>query len=239
VGRGLTFARSAVQESIARVRPGSASRVLDANLSCPPLGGAWKRRLDVATAGAALLVLVPLMLATAILVRILTGKSIILCERLIGLRGRTFVGYRFRIPVTKATTSGWASGFAVALRALSLDKLPQLFNVLRGDMSLVGPRPRTQAEFSYYVAQAAECLLARPGFIGIDERYEPARDQQREIVLDRYYVRHWSARLDFELLGKAIFRDSLGYWRSPPRSRVAPQLDMPRHATRSRRCRWH
>jgi lipopolysaccharide/colanic/teichoic acid biosynthesis glycosyltransferase len=148
------------------------------------------------------------MLATAILVRILSGKSILLCERLIGLRGRTFIGYRFRIPVVKKTSTYWARGFAVALRALSLDRLPQLFNVLRGDMSLVGPRPRTEAEFGYYVAQAPECLLARPGFIGIDERCDPGKDQQTEIVLDRYYVRHWSARLDLELLGKAIFRVS-------------------------------
>src|SRR5262245_2826171 len=144
------------------------------------------------------------MLATAIIVSILTGKSIILCERLIGLRGRTFVAYRFRIPVVKETSSRWANGFAVALHALSLDKLPQLFNVLRGDMSLVGPRPRAEPEFGYYVAHAAECLLARPGFIGVGERYDPARDQQIEIVLDRYYVRNWSARLDFELLRKAI-----------------------------------
>ena len=73
-------------------------------------------------------------------------------------------------------------------------------------MSLVGPRPRFANEFSHYFAQAPECLLARPGFIGIWESYNQAfSDQQTEIVLDRHYVCNWSARLDFVLLGKALF----------------------------------
>jgi lipopolysaccharide/colanic/teichoic acid biosynthesis glycosyltransferase len=157
-------------------------------------------------AGLALLVLMPLMLATAVLIRLLTEESIFLSKRLIGRAGMTFVGYRFRVPVAKETTSRWASVDAESLRASSLDKLPQLFNVIRGDMCLVGPRPRAAAEFSDYFTQAPECLLARPGIIGLWQRDDPAlRDQQAEIVLDRHYVCNWSARLDFVLLGKALF----------------------------------
>src|SRR5262245_61868026 len=139
-----------MRDTIAGLRPNSASRVLDENVSLP-LGGASKRAFDVVIAGVALLLLMPLMLATAILVRLFTKESIILCERLIGLRGRTFVGYRFRIPVAKETSSR-ASGVAGALRASSLDELPQLVNVIRGDMSLIGPRPRAAAELSDYFA---------------------------------------------------------------------------------------
>src|SRR5262245_13069870 len=138
-------------DTIAGQRPNSASRALDENVSLP-LGGASKRAFDVVIAGVALLLLMPLMLATAILVRLFTKESIILCERLIGLQGGTFVGYRFRIPVAKETSSSWASGVAGALRASSLDELPQLVNVIRGDMSLVGPRPRAAAELSDYFA---------------------------------------------------------------------------------------
>jgi len=160
-------------------------------------------------AGMVLLVLTPLILATATLIRFLTEKPIILCEQLIGLRGRTFIGYRFRIPVAKETNSRWASGVADALRTSSLDKLPQLFNVVRGDMSLVGPRPRVAAEFSDYFAQAPECLIARPGFISIRQSRNAAlSDQLTEISLDRHYVSTWSAWLDFGLLGRAIFRGS-------------------------------
>jgi exopolysaccharide production protein ExoY len=195
-----------MRESIAKLRPDSAIRVVETILQSPPLGGAWKRGFDVVMAGVALLVLMPLMLMTAVLIRLLTEESIFLTERLIGHAGRMFVGYRFRIPIAKETTRRWTSVAAESLRASSLDKLPQLFNVIRGDMSLVGPRPRAVAEFSDYVAQAPECLLARPGIIGLWQRDNPAlSDQQAEIVLDRHYVCNWSARLDFALLGRAIF----------------------------------
>src|SRR5262245_58518843 len=141
-----------MRETIARPRPDSASRILEENLKHPPLGGARKRAFDVAMAGVLLLVLTPLMLAMAVFIRLLTEDSIFRSERLIGRGGWIFVGYRFRIPVAEKTSPYWAGGAAEALRASSLDKLPQLFNIIRGDMSLVGPRPRAAAEFSDYFA---------------------------------------------------------------------------------------
>jgi len=196
-----------MQESIARLRAGSASRVVEENLRSPPLGGARKRVFDVAIAGLALLVLMPLMLAMALLCRLLTEEFIFLSERLIGRGGRIFVGYRFRIPVVNSETAGrWANQIAKSLRASSLDQLPQLFNVIRGDMSLIGPRPRPAAEFGEYFTQGQECLRARPGFINVWQSYYPAlTDQHAEIALDRHYVCNWSARLDFALFCRAIF----------------------------------
>ena len=156
-------------------------------------------------AGVALVVLMPIMLMTAIVLRFLMEEPIILSERLCGRGGRTFVGYKFRIHFVNANGSRWANCFAEALRGSCLDQLPQFLNVIWGDMSLIGPRPRAAAEFRDYFVRAPECLLARPGFISIGQSYHPTYANQRaEVALDRYYVRNWSIALDLALLSKAI-----------------------------------
>ena len=195
-----------MQESTARLRLDSESGELQSKLSLPPLGGLWKRAVDVAMAGIALLVLMPLMVITATLIRLLTEESIIRSEPLIGRGGRIFAAYKFRIPVASPeTTSRWASHLAGALRVSSLDKLPQMFNILCGQMSLVGPRPRAAAELSDYFAQAPECLLARPGLISIWQKDNPAlSSHHKEIEFDRYYVSNWSMGLDLALLTKTM-----------------------------------
>ena len=92
------------------------------------------------------------------------------------------------------------------LRLSGLDRLPQLFNVARGDMSLIGPRPITVAELPCYRVRAAEYFTARPGLTGlwrltrVDDPYGQTR-----IALDRCYVRRWSMGLDMALLVRAIF----------------------------------
>jgi len=196
-----------MQEWMARPRLDCASRQLEQHSRPPPLGGAWKRAIDVAMAGAALLLLMPLMLATAAIIRLLTRDSIVLSEHLIGRGGQTFVGYRFRVPGANATCSGrWAERVAEALSRSRLETLPQFFNVMRGDMSLIGPRARAAAEFADYFTQAPECQLARPGLISISESYAAdLREQRMEIALDRHYVSHWSLGLDLALLRKALF----------------------------------
>jgi exopolysaccharide production protein ExoY len=194
-----------MRESIVRLRPYSGRGGRNCS-SLPSLGGAWKRAIDVMVAGVALVVLTPIMLMTAVLIRLLTEEPIIHCERLIGLGGRTFVGYQFRIPATNAESAiGSAACLAEGLRRSSFDQLPRLLNVMRGDMSLVGPRPRAAAEFGDYFARAPECLLARPGFISIGQSCRLAYgDQRAEVALDRHYVRNWSIWLDFALLITAI-----------------------------------
>ena len=164
------------------------------------------RKIDVAMAGIGLLVLTPIMLVTAVLIRLLAGEPLILPKDMIGFGGRVFVTYKFRTKVGNASANLWAEYLVEALRRSSLDKLPQLFNVIRGDMCLVGPRPRSANEFLLYFTQAPECLLARPG---LDRhvaslRPEPRPRQSTEVALDRHYVRHWSMRLDFALLNNAI-----------------------------------
>jgi len=207
-GRELRVRGACMQELVSRSRLDSAGRVEDGS-SLPPLGGPWKRAFDVAMASVALIALMPLMLATAAIVRLLTEKSTILTERLIGRKGRTFVGYRFRIPVGRTeSSSAWAQRVAEALHRSRLDQLPRFFNVIRGDMSLIGPRPRAAVEFGVYFARAPECLLARPGLISIGQSFGRAfGDHRAEIALDRYYVSHWSIGLDLALLGKSIVSD--------------------------------
>src|SRR5262245_30264790 len=167
-----------MHDSIARSRINSATKVLEGHSGLHPLGGTWKRAFDIAMAALALLALMPLMLATAVLVRLLTEDYVILCEHLFGRGGWPLSGYKSRIP-TNTDNSYWAERVAEALQDSGLDRLPQLFNVIWGDMSLVGPRPRGAAEFGTYFAEAPECLLARPGLITLRPNLNPPFGERR------------------------------------------------------------
>jgi exopolysaccharide production protein ExoY len=91
------------------------------------------------------------------------------------------------------------------LRKSSLDELPQLFNVLRGDMSCVGPRPVVNDEVANYGAYAGECFKAKPGLTGIWQVNGRSLCQySRRIALDRAYVRRWSVWLDLMILIKTV-----------------------------------
>src|SRR5262245_26651692 len=197
---------------IAEPRLGPGRGEQQGHLSLRSLGGPWKRGFDVIMAAVAFVVLMPLIFLTAMLVRLVAAEPVIVSEQLIGLGGRTFVGYKFRIPVAAEGSSRWVECFAEVMRRSGLDQLPRFFNVLRGDMSLIGPRPRAMAECWNHFARAPECLLARPGLISIWQSCSATcSDQRTEIALDRYYVRNWSIRLDFALLSKSIF-STRGEW---------------------------
>ena len=101
-----------MQRSIAGLRPEPASRVLEKDTQFSAVGGPWKRAFDVAMAGVALILLMPLMLAVAVVIRLLTDGSLILSERLMGRGGATFVGYRFRLPVANPKTARWSNRIA-------------------------------------------------------------------------------------------------------------------------------
>src|SRR5262245_34545019 len=159
-----------MQEWMARPRLDCASRQLEQHSRPPPLGGAWKRAIDVAMAGAALLLLMPLMLATAAIIRLLTRDSIVLSEHLIGRGGQTFVGYRFRVPGANATCSGRsAERVAEALSRSRLETLQQFFNVIRGAMSLIGRRARAAAYLGQHIMESTLCVLARRSLCSISE----------------------------------------------------------------------
>jgi exopolysaccharide production protein ExoY len=193
------------------------------------IGGLPKRAIDITVALIALVLVTPIMLAVAALIRIFMAGPIILTQERIGLGGRTFACYKFRTMVGNAErgldqqiASSQQSADARqetrkreddprgerlggALRRSSLDELPQLFNVLRGDMSLVGPLPIAADKLERYRARAPECFLARPGLTGMSQATGRNRSSRSmRIALDRYYVRHWSMCLDLVLLIKTI-----------------------------------
>jgi exopolysaccharide production protein ExoY len=152
----------------------------------------------------------PILLATAGFVRLLIGKSPFEVHERIGFGGKAFAAYHFCSSIGDREDSSvllwlnyhpWAESFGGALRSSGLQKLPLLFNVLRGDMSLIGPRPIAREEFSRYHILMPEYFAARPGLTGLWRRSTTLSTQ---MALDRYYIRYWSVRFDLTLLIKAV-----------------------------------
>src|SRR5262245_39101522 len=160
-----------------------------------------KRGLDVALAVGSLVVLAPLLLFIALAIKLDTAGPVLYSQLRIGQRGRPFRLHKFRSMQADADRRGppltgrddpRVTRLGRLLRPLRLDELPQLFNVLRGDMSLVGPRPEVPSIVDRYTNEERQVLSARPGLVGpthlawLDEseRY-PERADPVE-----YYVTH-------------------------------------------------
>jgi exopolysaccharide production protein ExoY len=194
-----------------------------------PLGGTPKRLLDIVGASIALVLLAPLMLIVAALVRLLLGRQVLFSQKRVGFDGKVFVCYKFRSMVLEAdevlrqhlvanpvAAQEWletrklksdprVSCLGNVLRKSSIDELPQLFNVLRGDMSLVGPRPVLPDEIMRYGHRACAYLQARPGLTGMwQANGRNSVGYLGRIARDCYYARHWSLWLDLLLLIKTI-----------------------------------
>ena len=224
-GRAMWIATSSVREFIVSY---SGRGARESNPRRAAVGGACKRAVDITIASAALVVLAPILLATAGLIRLLIGRPIVLAEEVIGFEGRAFASYKFRTAAAtaefnqparvrrvadlwrewaKRDDKSGAESLGELLCMSSLDRLPQFFNVVRGDMSLIGPRPITAAELPCYRDRAPEYFAARPGLTGL-WRHTRAHDrdgQATTIPLDRYYVRRWSMWLDLGLFARAVF----------------------------------
>ena len=176
-----------------------------------PLGGTLKRVFDVLGASIALVLLAPLMLFAAALVRFLLGGPVLFAQKRVGFDGKIFTRYKFRTMVLDAEKAHHydlkddprITCLDNVLRKLGIDELPQLFNVLRGDMSLVGPRSVLPDEIASYGHHARAYLSARPGLTGMWQ--VSGGNNVGRIARDCYYARHWSLRLDIWLLFKTIF----------------------------------
>jgi exopolysaccharide production protein ExoY len=194
-----------------------------------PLGGAAKRGLDILAASAALAMLLPLMGAVALVILLTEGRPIFIAHPRVGFGGRTFRCLKFRTMVRNsddvlrrhlaenpAAARQWAdvrkltddprvTRVGHALRKTSLDELPQLFNILKGDMSCVGPRPVVTAEIERYGAHARHYLRATPGLTGLWQvSGRSSSTYRRRVVLDTLYARRWSLWLDVCLIAKTI-----------------------------------
>ena len=195
-----------------------------------------KRALDVVLAALALLLLGLPLAVVALIIRLETHGHPIYRQRRVGRDGVPFELYKLRTMVTGAESMG--AGLVVDkgderitrtgawLRRLSVDELPNLINVLRGEMSLIGPRPTVQVQVDRYDERQRGRLSVRPGITGwaqINGRASlPWSDR---IELDLWYVEHVSLAVDLRILwrtvnmvvtGHGLYRGETGGWREPP-----------------------
>jgi lipopolysaccharide/colanic/teichoic acid biosynthesis glycosyltransferase len=181
-----------------------------------------KRALDVLAAAIALFLLSPLMVVIGALIKLGDGGPIFFVQRRVGLRGQTFPMLKFRSmvihaermrpklqicnerngPVFKMRADPRVTAIGRFIRRYSLDELPQLINVLRGDMSIVGPRPSLPSEVLSYQDWQYRRFAVRPGLTCFwqvrPDRYQMSFDKWMQ--LDLKYVDDWSLRLDFNLI---------------------------------------
>lgn len=176
-----------------------------------------KRFLDIMIALAALLVLAPVWLLAALAIALESGGPVLFRQTRLGLRGREFNMLKFRSMRQNAATTG--PYFTAAndtritrvgrfIRRTSIDELPQLINVLRGDMSLVGPRPDVPAQRGLYSdADWAQRCSVRPGITGLAQALlrSEATEAQR-LALDLRYTREASVWFDLKILGLTVAR---------------------------------
>ena len=165
-----------------------------------------KRLLDILVSLAALILLAPVLLVIALLVRVKLGSPVLFRQPRPGLGGRPFEFIKFRTMLPD-TGGGVASDaqrltpFGRALRAASLDELPELWNVLRGDMSLVGPRPLLMQYLGRYSPEQARRHEVKPGLTGWAQvNGRNALSWERKFELDVWYVDNRTFWLDLRIL---------------------------------------
>jgi exopolysaccharide production protein ExoY len=203
-----------------------------------PVGGAWKRALDITVALCALVVLAPIMAVVALLILVTMGRPVVFIQQRVGFGRAMFGCFKFRTMVPDAqerlarylaenpeAAVLWRetqklrhdpriTWLGHVLRKTSLDELPQLFNVLRGEMSCVGPRPVIANELARYGTHAADYLSAKPGLTGMWQvGGRSTTSYAHRVNCDRYYVRRWSLMLDVIIMLRTVpavmrFRDS-------------------------------
>ncbi len=175
-------------------------------------GDAAKRAFDVVGATAAVVVLSPLLVAIAGAVRIAIGSPVFFRQTRPGVGGRPFTLLKFRTMTNARDSSGALrpdadrlTRFGRFLRRTSLDELPELLNVLRGEMSLVGPRPLLMEYLPLYTPDQMRRHDVRPGITGWAQvNGRNALTWEDKFVLDVWYVDHRSLRLDVEIIGKTV-----------------------------------
>ncbi|HFC6388166.1 TPA: sugar transferase [Neisseria bacilliformis] len=167
-----------------------------------------KRAFDIAVSAALLLCLAPLLLLLAWLIRRKLGTPVLFCQMRPGRHGKLFAMYKFRTMRDAADENGKLlpdaerlTPFGRKLRAASLDELPELWNVLKGDMSLVGPRPLLPEYLPLYNAEQSRRHEVRPGITGWAQvNGRNAISWPEKFRLDVWYVDHRSFWLDIKIL---------------------------------------
>ncbi len=207
------FAHGAVAMDADRGLSAGAKRVRSCRL---------KRALDVFGAVCGLIMLSPLLLIVAAMIRLESPGSPIFCQRRSGLDGSMFVIYKFRSmrvcedgpEVVQASRSDdRITAVGRFIRRTSIDELPQLLNILKGEMSLVGPRPHALAHDEYYalgVPGYNSRFMVKPGLTGLAQvsglrgRTEELRDMAARVQKDLEYIRIWTLWTDLTILFRTV-----------------------------------
>ncbi len=195
----------------------------------PPTGGLMKRGFDIALASLALLFLSPVFLMLVALVKLTNKGPALYGHSRVGHNGRTFKCLKFRTMVVNGdqvlrkhldtnpeAREEWqatrklqddprVTPVGAVLRKLSLDELPQLLNIIRGEMSIVGPRPVVEDELMMYESAAVYYLKTRPGLTGlwqVSGRNDVTYAER--VGLDTHYVKNWSLLSDVTIIAKTI-----------------------------------
>lgn len=195
----------------------------------PPIGGVFKRGFDVVGALAGIAVLSPLLLMLAALVKYSDGGRVFYGHARIGRNGEVFRCWKFRTMVENgdevldaylqanpAAREQWVASrklpndprvtrIGAVLRKLSLDELPQIVNILAGEMSFVGPRPVVKDELELYGTAAVCYLRSRPGLTGlwqVSGRSDVSYGTR--VAFDRHYVENWSFIFDLKILARTV-----------------------------------
>jgi exopolysaccharide production protein ExoY len=194
-----------------------------------PLGGGVKRAMDIVLSGAAIVLLAPVLIGLAFLVQCSSPGPVLYGHSRVGFGGKTFRCWKFRSMVTNGDAvlanhlrknataqSEWSetqklrhdprvTALGRVLRKLSLDELPQLFNIFLGDMSIVGPRPIVMDEVRRYGPSLGHYLRTRPGLTGlwqISGRSDVGYRQR--VLLDRVYVKKWNLLTDIGIILRTV-----------------------------------
>lgn len=180
-----------------------------------------KRLTDIIGAVVCIIVFSPLMLTSAILVKTTSQGPLIFKQERVGLHNKPFKMYKFRtmyVQTEEEEKKGWTqkndprvTRVGAILRKTSLDEFPQLFNVLKGDMSLVGPRPERPQYVEKFREEIPRYMIkhqVRPGMTGWAQvnGYRGDTSIQKRIECDLYYIENWTLGLDFKILFLTVFK---------------------------------
>lgn len=177
-------------------------------------GQRWKRTIDLVAGSIAVVALSPVLAALYAVLRVTMGSPVLYRQARPGLGGRAFMLYKFRTMTEELDENGARQSderrltrVGRFLRRTSLDELPELWNVIRGEMSLVGPRPLLVEYLPLYTPAQARRHEVRPGITGLAQvSGRNALEWQERFQLDVWYVDNWSIPLDLRILGRTVIK---------------------------------
>jgi sugar transferase EpsL len=173
-----------------------------------------KRCIDVISASFLLIILSPVIAAIAVLSRVLQGSPVIYSQTRPGLNGKSFTIYKFRTMTNNRDAQGHLlkdevrlTSLGKILRKTSIDELPELVNILKGNMSLVGPRPLLMQYLKLYTPEQARRLEVKPGITGWAQvNGRNAINWEEKFKLDVWYVDNQSLMLDLKILALTFWK---------------------------------